>query len=451
MKIRGAKLSMRKIKIKIKILTLVACLAGLSQPLIAAEAPQEGTAPPPAESPYLLGDWGGLRSSLAAHGILLQVDVTQFYQGVVDGSAGRSAWQYGLKGDYFINVIGEKLGLWSGLFLNFHVETRVGNDVNRWTGLSPANAATIMPGAGDVTALTQALAIQKLGEQAAFVVGKVNAYDLVDMVWHTGRGVDGFMNMSLVLPLGLGRTVPTGLPVVGALVFKGQEIQGGAVAYDANDCTNKSCLNPLFQNPAIAAFWKFFTGSRHEGGREGYVSVGGTWSSKEYSVVDPASLIINPAVGLEFADKQQSWSIFSIVDQPLWVDPSNPNRNISFKGMYSFTDGKANPIKWTATAALNVAGPFRSRDKDAFGIGYFHNELSSGFKEVVGNLLSIAETIENGELTRIAIEDTDGFEMYYKAQVTPWFALTADLQVITRTLSTNQTKIVTGVRAKVSF
>ena len=35
------------------------------------------------------------------------------------------------------------------------------------------------------------------------------------------------------------------------------------------------------------------------------------------------------------------------------------------------------------------------------------------------------------EPTRIAIEDTDGFEAYYKAQVTPWFAVTGDVQVIT--------------------
>jgi hypothetical protein len=65
--------------------------------------------------------------------------------------------------------------------------------------------------------------------------------------------------------------------------------------------------------------------------------------------------------------------------------------------------------------------------------------------------LSVAATVVNRTPTRIAIEDTDGFEAYYKAQVTPWFAMTGDVQVITATLSTNDTKLVTGVRGKITF
>ena len=103
--------------------------------------------------------------------------------------------------------------------------------------------------------------------------------------------------------------------------------------------------------------------------------------------------------------------------------------------LITITDGEANPIEWSATAALEMRGLIPRRDKDVFGIGYFHTELSSDFKGTVGSLLSIAATLKNRTLTRIAIEDTDGFEAYYKAQVTPWFALTGDLQVITETLS----------------
>jgi porin len=96
-------------------------------------------------------------------------------------------------------------------------------------------------------------------------------------------------------------------------------------------------------------------------------------------------------------------------------------------------------------------GPIPSRSGDTFGVGYFHNELSSGFKDTVGPLLSVAETIANRTPTRISIEDTDGFEAYYLAQLTPWFAVTGDLQVITETVSTSDTKIVTGVRGKLTF
>jgi porin len=403
------------------------------------------------ERPYLLGDWGGARSWLAARGIILDVQATQFYQGVVDGSRDDN-WKYGVKGDYFLTVLGEKAGLWKGFILNLHAETRAGDDVNALTGLSPANANMLMPNSADTTALTQAMAIQMVGPQAGLVAGKINAFDLVDMVYHTGRGIDGFMNTSLVLPLGLARTVPAALPAAGALKFKGKEIQGAAVVYDPNNCATTTCLDPLFGDGAgIAALWKFYTGSGHEGAHAGYISVGGTWSGKEYAVVDRASLFFNPGEGLALADRQESWSVFSVVDQPLWVDSLNQNRTLNFMGLYTITDGEANPVKWTATAALEMNGPFRGRDSDIFGVGYFHNELSSGFKNIVGPLLSVAATIVNRTPTRIAIEDTDGFEAYYNAQITPWFALTGDLQVITATLSTNATKVVTGLRGKLTF
>ena len=417
------------------------------QPLLAAEP-----ALPEQDRTHLLGDWGGARSRLAEHGIIFDFQATQFYQGVVDGSPGTNDWQYGLKGDYFLTVIGEKAGLWKGVIFNVHAETRAGDDVNALTGLSPANVNMLMPNSDNTTAITQAMAIQMVGQQTGLLAGKINALDLVDMVFHTGRGIDGFMNTSLVLPLGLGRTVPLALPAAGVLKFRGKEIQGAAMAYDPNNCATTTCLDPLFRDgAALAGLWKFYTGRGHDGARAGYVSVGGTWSGKEYTVVDPASLYFNPGEGLSLTKTQESWSIFSVVDQPLWTDASDPNRALTFKGMYTITDGEANPIKWSATAALEVASPIRSRDKDTFSVGYFHNELSNGFKNTVGPLLSVAATVVNRTPTRIAIEDTDGFEAYYKAQVTPGFAMTGDVQVITATLSTNDTKLVTGVRGKLTF
>ena len=412
-----------------------------------------GTAAAPEQDrTHLLGDWGGARSRLAEHGIIFDFQLTQFYQGVVDGSVGTDDWQYGLKGDYFLTVIGEKAGLWKGIIFNVHAETRAGDDVNALSGLSPANVNMLMPNSGDTTAITQAMAIQMIGEQTGLMAGKINALDLVDMVYHTGRGIDGFMNTSLVLPLGLAGTVPTALPAAGALKFKGKEIQGAAMVYDPNNCATTTCLDPLFgDGAALAGIWKFYTGAGHDGPRAGYVSFGGTWSGKEYTVVDRQSLAFVPGEGLSLTETQESWSIFSVVDQPLWTDASDPNRTLTFKGMYTITDGEANPIEWTATAALEVSSPIRSRDKDTLSVGYFHNELSDGFKNTVGPLLSFAATIVNRTPTRIAIEDTDGFEAYYKAQVTPWFAVTGDVQVITATLSTNDTKLVTGVRGKLTF
>jgi porin len=236
------------------------------------------------------------------------------------------------------------------------------------------------------------------------------------------------------------------------LKFNGKEVQGFTGIYDPNSCATTSCLDPLLADgPAYAAFWKFYLGGGEVGPRSSYASFGGTYSTKDYTVVDPGSFYVNPGVGLSLTKTAESWSIFSVLNHELWADPSSTDRYLNFRGMYTYTDGEANPIEWSATAALEMNGPFQRRSKDVFGIGVFHNELASGFKNAVGPLLSVAATLKNKTLTRIAIEDTDGFEAYYKAQITPWFAVTADLQVITETLSTEDTKVVAGVRGKVTF
>jgi porin len=290
-----------------------------------------------------------------------------------------------------------------------------------------------------------------VSKQIALAAGKINAFDFVDMLLHTGRGIDGFMNTSLILPIGLGETLPLGLPVAGVAKFKGKEVQGFAAIYDNNDCSTTTCLDHFFEDPSVLALWKFYTGNGPEGARAGYIAIGGSWTSKQEKVVSPQSFAFIPGVGLALTDTQQSWSVFSVVNHELWVDPSSTDRFLNFRGMYTITDGEANPIKWSVTAALEMNGPIPRRDKDVLGVGYFHTELSNGFKDTVGPLLSLAATVVNRRRTRINIEDTDGFEAYYKAQITPWFAVTGDVQVITETLSNQDTKVVAGIRGKIDL
>jgi carbohydrate-selective porin OprB len=310
-----------------------------------------------------------------------------------------------------------------------------------------------MPAFGeDTTDITQFMVSQLIhGDQAMLTAGKFNGLDLFDMVFHSGRGIDKFMNSSMVLPLGVAKILPLAFMGAGAIKLKGKEVQGAIVAYDPNNVATTSGFDPLFEDVGVVGLWKFFHDSRH-GGAPGYISIGGAWSgSKEYTVTDRASFAIIPGQGLVFTDTQTSWSIFSVVNHQLWADSSNPNRELRFTGQGTVTDGEAMPVKWTASGALEMSGPFRRRNKDVLGVGYFHNELASGFKNAVGPLLSVAATVANRTPTRIAIEDTDGFEVYYKAQITPWLAVTADLQVITETLSSEDTKIVAGVRGKITF
>ena len=107
------------------------------------------------ERPFLLGDLCGARDELAAHGISINVDTYQFYQGVAAGGV-HDVGEYAGRNDYFINVDGEKAGLWKGFFITLHGETRYGDTVNLDTGaILPVNMPEVTPKAtGSETALT---------------------------------------------------------------------------------------------------------------------------------------------------------------------------------------------------------------------------------------------------------------------------------------------------------
>jgi porin len=51
----------------------------------------------------------------------------------------------------------------------------------------------------------------------------------------------------------------------------------------------------------------------------------------------------------------------------------------------------------------------------------------------------------------VPVRDERGVETFYNVAVTPWCHVTADLQVITPTLSFAETSLVLGLRAKIDF
>ena len=145
----------------------------------------------------LCDDWAG---PLKCCGIGADMELTQFYQGVASGGQEQN-WEYGGKLDYFFTFDGEKLGLWQGLSAVMHAETRFGDDVNfDAVGLAPVNANMLYPSPlEDVTAITGFLINQQLNEQWSASAGKFNLFDLFEQFYpQTGRGIDGFMNISVV-------------------------------------------------------------------------------------------------------------------------------------------------------------------------------------------------------------------------------------------------------------
>ena len=151
---------------------------------------------------YLFGDWHGMRPCLAKRGIIADLQLTQFYQGVADGGVSQTD-AYGGKLDYQFTFLGEPLGLWKGFTTIMHAETRFGESLVGEAGaFAFPNTNMLYPSPSEQsTAITGLLMIQALNERVGLAAGKINVVDFWTMVYpHVGRGVDGFMNINSFPP-----------------------------------------------------------------------------------------------------------------------------------------------------------------------------------------------------------------------------------------------------------
>ena len=385
------------------------------------------------EREYLFGDWAGARPCLAQHGIVADLQLTQFYQGVSSGGAAQN-FAYGGKLDYQFTFLGEPLGLNKGFTTLLHAETRFGQDSNAAAGaLAFPNTNMLYPFPGEnQTAITGLLMMQALNERFALAAGKINFLDLWAMLYpDSGRGVDGFMNISLIAFPTFFRTTNLSILGAGALTMKDKQIQGGVFVYDTHNSSTTSGFDNLFDEGAVVlGLWRFFT---NHGGLPGSHAFIGNWSSRTYTSLDRLNWTVLPGQGLQPGEETGSWGLAYVWDQKLWVDRCNKNRTLGFMTQLTLADGNPNFYRWSANAALQAQGLIHCREFDTMGVGYFYDALSSDFKQLVAPV--------------IALEDVHGCELYYNVQITPWFHLTADIQVIQNEIVADDPAIVFGLRA----
>ncbi len=386
--------------------------------------------------PNLTGDWHGFRNHLAEKGITFDTYFTQFYQGVTAGGRDRD-WEYGGKLDYLLNVDGQKLGLWQGFFINFHAETRYGQTVNGIDGLIlPSNIAMLFPKPGEnVTAVTGVKFTQALSENFIVYAGKLNLLDDYKQRFANGRGVDTFMNTSLVFNPIFARTTPYSTFGVGFAVLQEKEPLLAVSILDPQEHATTFALNDPYERGAVVLAQA--TLPVKLAGLAGHQSVGAVWSSADYRSIDPSSFLLIPGQGLVAGTETNSWAVFYAFDQYLVTDHCDPKRGWGVFGNAGISDGNPNPIHWFVSAGVGGNSPVSGRGADTFGVGYFYNGLSGDFKALVRPL--------------VHLQDEHGAEVFYNIAVTPWCYLTADVQFVNPAVKAFDTSIIAGLRLKIVF
>jgi porin len=374
---------------------------------------------------------------MAAQGFVYNVVVPQFYQGVTHGGIDEE-FEYGGKVDQFFILDGGKLWGMEGFGVSMHVETRYGQDVNfDAVGLAPVNVAMLYPKFNEHdTAITGLTFSQYLSEEWQVAFGKFNALDMFYALYpQTGRGVEGFMNASMVIPLGLARVVPLSFMGVGVTKYVEKKPVFGLTVFDNQNVTTTSGFDDMFENGAnILAFYRHY----HEvGGLPGSQLFGGVWATGEYVSFDPLSFVILPGEGVVIDRQGGAYTLLYILEQTLWADPCHKGRNIGLLSQWALSDQDTSPFHWTCNVAIQATGVNRSRPQDTVGIGYFHSDLSGSFI----NALSPVFDLDN----------VDGVELYYKAPMSECFHITADLQVIEPAEQQLDTAVVVGVRGVIGL
>jgi porin len=384
---------------------------------------------------HMLGDWSGIRPELAEHGIVVSASLTQFFQGVASGGL-EQTFRYGDKFDLFMVADTGKLGLWKGGKLQVHaVDWQFGqNAISDAAGLAPVNLLMLTPRTEPSFGLTHLFYEHELGAGWELGVGRVNMLDLwTDFYPDWGRGMDGFMNISALVPLSIIPSLPLITNAAGFLKAGERGMEAAFLVLESQDIPTTVGLDVPNGVALLGAVRKY----TDFGGLTGSHTLVGSYATGDYTSFDTEGWVIDPPNGITPAEKPGTWAALYLGEQRLWEDPCNKSRYAKLFGYVGFSESENSPFQWTGSLSVEAFGPRTSRPNDRMGIAYFYNALNSDF--------------QNAFSTVSPIGDVQGGEVYYNAQITPWFHLTADLQVIEPAVQAEDTALVLGLRAKIDF
>lgn len=383
--------------------------------------------------PSLTNGLFGMAPALAEHGIMVDASYTHFYQGVTSGGT-EQVFRNGGKTDLFIMADTGKMGLWEGGMLQAHVvDWQVGQNSNAdAAGLAPVNSNLLTPEITPSYGLTNLLFMQQLGGGWVGQIGRYNALDLWTAFYPDyGRGIDGFMNVSTILPLNVGPSLPFISNVAGIMKMGERGVESAFVVMESQNSPTTVGLDFPNGVTLLGAARKY----TDFGGLPGSHTLLGSYATGDYTSFDTEGWEIIPPGGVVPATKKGTWMAAYLAEQRLWVDPCNAKRYAKLFGYIGFSDQENSPFKLTTSISAEAFGLLDSRPNDRMGIAYFYSGLNTDF--------------QNAFALVTPVDDLQGGEVYYNAQVTPWFNLTADLQVVEPGVQSLDTAVVLGVRAHI--
>jgi porin len=313
---------------------------------------QSSAPPAEAESVWtrdnLGGDWSGLRSGLAQHGVQYDFWITAFYQGLFAGD-GDDDFDFGGRVDLLINGSTEKLGLWQGGGLHAHL-TYSGGSLQGFRGgaLWPVNTSVELPlGTKDELVATSLYVSQRVGESTRLMLGKINAIDLLaSHPFFGGWGIDRFWNIAFVAPLS---GVVSPVIMGGILSHSFSPYALTLMVFDPNDQTTNYSPGDLFADGVNTSLGLSWSGAID--GRKSGAGITATYSTAEGTDYTTIGL---PA-GAETTTKQGSYNVAVEVSHLIFESTQSPDKGLGMYAKAAIADGNPNP--YTRDVHRRACGP----------------------------------------------------------------------------------------------
>lgn len=415
---------------------------------------------------YLTGDWGGARTELANKGVLFDLDVTQLLQGNAHGGKDtNNAFRYSGSADYTLKLDSARMGLWPGGLLTLHGETKIADNVNPKVGsLMAPNFQGLLPIPGEPgkTTLSEFYLTQALSEQFVLLLGKIDGTSLLDQNAFASNHRTQFMNTGLRVNPVLFYTVP--YTTMGALAVwfptKWLQISTAVADNDPDGAVTKTGFNTAFHGRDWYTIGQEFDLTIKPFDKTGHQRLGWFWTSRDFPELGGDGRIQFPRViGPRLIARQllprwlrvvrlgrnvysltdletsaDTWGLFYNFDQYLFTETDDPGQGVGVFGRFGY-GGEPNIFEQFYSLGVSGKGSIPDRDRDTWGVGYYH------------------VNINDDTLPGLDIQSEQGVEAYYNIEITPWFHITPDLQVIVDAggSSRHDVAVVYGLRMQMSF
>jgi carbohydrate-selective porin OprB len=377
------------------------------------------------DSPRLIGEVGGARTSLERLGIDFQLFYNQVLSGKPEGGGANPNGVFGHSGsyDFFTRLDLDALMGWTGADVLLHVRGQYDRNLNADVGAlsDPIDDADF-----DAPIYVDELWLQQsvLGGRIRVLLGFSEQQTIFDRNAYANSEDRQFLasyldNNGLVpLPNGLGATVFVSL-------FPWLEVALGVA--DADNLPRRAGFDTAFDG--VNSLTGYFE-----------VKLQSPWAKHDLPGSYRLGIFVDGRTRVDFRTGRPSSGhvgVYASFDQLVWRERTSEREGVGVFARAGYADPDVNRESWFWSLGFQYVGALPTRDRDALGFGVYQTIGSAAYRDWIDP----------------RFRHETGIELYYAMRALGWLVITPDFQYIVDPGATGAhgNAFVASLRLRVTF